>query len=219
MGQAAAQYPAYESDVLDYLVPWAAPANQLRFIPPTVNPGNTNTSWMTVLAALAHEAGHIRWYEANVRSGWGLSYDFKRLNDCNFFIGWQYTTNKNLQPKGRWRYFGDTADQHDENANDHANPPKLAQFKKGVDDQTLDDGLDQLLSGNTFWASFLASNAPDEDFVETYKLSILTDAGLTSLPLTIPTSTGSDTVDIPAAYLSGSNTNLINKVQCIKRWL
>jgi hypothetical protein len=62
MGQAAGQYTDYESDILASLVPWAAAGNRLRFSPPTSNPGNTNATWMTVLAALAHEAGHVRWW-------------------------------------------------------------------------------------------------------------------------------------------------------------
>jgi hypothetical protein len=217
-GQAAGPYPSYESDLLDKLVPWSLSTDQLKFSAPT-NPNNANTSWMTILAALAHEAGHVRWYEATVRSGFGQPYDFRRLTDCNFFVGWQYnapTNAKKLEPKGRWRTFGSTAN---ESTNNHATAPDWTQFLPGAnDDPTLDNLLAQLLSGNSPWASFLASETPDEDFVETFKFAVLVDAGLNSLPIAIPTSSGKVNVDIPANYLAGNNTYLANKVQCIRRW-
>ena len=220
MGQSAIKYPAYESYILDKLVPWTDSGDYLKYGSPS-DPNNANTYWMTILAALAHEVGHVRWYEATVRAGWGQPYDFKRLTDCKFFSGWQYnTTNpsaiKKLQPKGRWRTFGGTTN---ESTNSHVLPPDWTQFQPGVnDDATLNDLLAQLLAGNQPWASFFASEAPDEDFVETFKFVALIDAGLTSLPLTIPTSKGQQNIDIPATYLAGNNTYLTNKVQCIRRW-
>jgi hypothetical protein len=221
MGQSAELYPAYESDILDALVPWRT--TPLRFSAPTYNPNNANTSWMTVLAALAHEAGHIRWYQANHRSGFGFGYDFKRLTDCNFFAGWQTPTDIHgaLEPPA-WRMFNSKTA-----TNDHANAPKLSAFSSGTSDQDLNNALNQLfLPPSQPWASFFGSMSPDEDFVETYKFSVLIGAGLTSLPITIPVTTSTSTVptnvtqDIPYAYTqNASMPNLKKKVRCIKRWM
>jgi hypothetical protein len=221
MGNPAAQYPAYESDILNLLMSWTDPSDNLAFISPTNTPNNANTSWMTVLAALTHEVGHVRWYEANVRSGYGAGYDFTRLNNCNFFVGWQVQTDTNgaLEPPKRWRTFGNT----NANLNDHLPQygPSLKQFQPGINiDSTRADDLAQLLSSsNEPWVSLFGANAPDEDFVETFKFAVLIDAGLTSLPITIPTSNGLVLIDIPKSYLAGTNTNITNKVACIRRWL
>lgn len=226
MGQAAETYPAYETEVLNGLMKWNLPGSALRFSAPT-NPNEANTSWMTVLAVLAHEAGHVRWYEAGARSGWGFPYDFKRLNDCNFFdSGWQSTSRKTLISKNRWRKFGETAATNEDTPNDHPAPePGLAQFLRGVSDQTRLDNLALLLNGDQPWASFQGSRAPDEDFVETFKFAILTNAGttgLTTLPLAIPTSNGTVKVDIPAFFAAndgpGHRTVLGKKIRCLKRW-
>src|SRR5260221_14153770 len=143
-------------------------------------PGSpTSTPWMTVLAMLAHEVGHVRWFEANARSGYGTDFDFKRLNDCLFFLGWQNQTAKSLAPRGRWRSFGDTRNV---NVNDHQNFPTLDDFANATNNQDRNSLLNSLLSNTQPWVSYFGANAPDEDFVETYKFSVLIDAGLASLP-------------------------------------
>ena len=65
---------------------------------------------------------------------------------------------------------------------------------------------------NAPWASFFGAISPDEDFVETYKFYVMTQAGLTSLPLQI---TNQPTRDIPKDYLGNLKPKLAGKVPCI----
>src|SRR5947207_7000480 len=129
VAQPAEAYANYETDVLTSLMPFSA--SQPTFSALAGNPANT--SWMTVLAAIAHEVGHVRWFEANARSGFKLPYDFKRLTDCAFFLGWLNQTDKSLSPPNRWRGFGNPAN---ENSNYHANPPTFANdYRNATTDQ------------------------------------------------------------------------------------
>src|SRR4029077_19434132 len=83
-GQHAGRYASYEADVLNALMKWQSISSNVTA--PAGVPGSPpERSWMTVMAALAHEVGHVRWYEMNVRKGHGQQYDFKRLNNCTFF--------------------------------------------------------------------------------------------------------------------------------------
>jgi hypothetical protein len=215
-------YAIYESDILNSLVQWNSRSSDLTFSPPAGSPA-TN-SWMTVLAALAHEVGHVRWYEINAPYGYGGAYDFTTLTGCNFFAGWNETTDHDpkvggagyLEPPSRWRTFGSIANVE---PNDHKNPPLLTDFfppapRRQPSDRQKAELLARLLANNQPWPTFFGADVPDEDFVETYKFTVLYDAGLTSLPLTIPAASAS--VDIPAAYASGNKPSLAAKVACIE---
>jgi hypothetical protein len=209
----APPYYTYESDLLHQLVPWSNSGAWLNYS--SAAPAPANSSWMTVLAALAHEMGHVRWYESTVRTGFGAPSDFKRLSDCSFFLGWQKTSKNALEAAGRWRHFNERINP---NTNDHKILPLLGAFQSGVGDQALDDALAALLDKSRPWSSYFGANAPDEDFVETYKFAALIDANLTSLPLAIPASTGAVTRDVPADFLAKNKPDLQKKIRCIKRW-
>jgi hypothetical protein len=121
-----------------------------------------------------------------------------------------------LAPKYRWRTFGD---REDEISNDHVVAPKIGDFN---DPTNRAKNLDLLLSKDQPWATYLAANAPDEDFVETYKLSILSKQkpGLDSLKITIPNGTGTSTTQDVYADLStsGLKDNLKAKVKCVRKF-
>jgi hypothetical protein len=167
-----------------------------------------NASGMTVLAVLAHELGHVRWYDW-VEPVPGLdhpsNYDLNLLMKCvpdGFFQGsWQavaaYQNEAFAAP--RWLAFGDTANPALVN---HANGPPISDFvtpgqqapegsqpkadmyppRRGGNQQivALAASLNDLYGDNRPWASLLGSLSPTEDLVETYVLSVLTQ---TSTPL------------------------------------
>src|SRR6185503_14535365 len=62
---------------------------------------------MTVLAALAHEFGHVFWYDT-FRPVPGGAYDFSTFCGGTFYVNsWQA-----VNPPPIWREFGQTQDQH-----------------------------------------------------------------------------------------------------------
>jgi hypothetical protein len=187
----------------------------------SVSSANPNTSWMTVLAALAHEAGHVTWAETVIPTV-GNAYNFDPLISCaagDFFIGWDYGNNPNkLRPKNRWRPF-----KNQENGagsiTQHKNPPSLADLA-GL--ATVNSAIYQLYQSNQPWASLFAAHTPDEDFVESYAMAVLTgynnssqtfDGPLTSLPINIPQI--SVAPDVAKDLVGGNKAALLNKLKCI----
>ena len=210
-GQNALKYTDFEAAVVNHLVGWSSTASNVSF-----NIGYpANTSWMTVLAVLAHELGHVRWAEVNIRAGFGQAYDFKRLNACSFFAGWQLNDDKDLEPKNRWRFFA--AKENEKTGNDHANSPKFnPDYNNATTDAARGQLLNALLAASQPWASYLAANAPDEDYVEAYELDVLADAGLTTMPMTIPSAPGT-MPDVPSDLASGNKTMLSAKINCLRK--
>jgi hypothetical protein len=174
-----------------------------------------NVSGMTVLAVLSHELGHVRWYdwvEPVPGTDHKYNYDFSLLMNCvpgGFFSGsWNPVGDPNeafIAPI--WLPFGKPASaEHVE----HATGPAIDEFthpgqRKGDGSRhdadtyrprrggnqpaaALADSLNDLYSDNRPWASLLGSLSPTEDLVETYVLSVLTQASppLRSLRLSIP---------------------------------
>jgi hypothetical protein len=58
---------------------------------------------------------------------------------------------------------------------------------------------------------------PDEDFVETYRLWVLKEAGLQSFPVTIPHGNGNNPAsgNIIADLLAGNKMELGRKIDCV----
>jgi hypothetical protein len=230
--QPAVQYTAYETAGLQYLVQqrlgaYSVPAN-LPYYGAASAGSALSQSWMTVLAALSHELGHVRWYAVNYRSGYGQPNDFFKLNHCHvgaaspnpgFFAGWVSQKPKFLVHSTRWRYLGEPTT---DNQNDHAQSPTNNDYKNATTDSLKEQIVNSLYSTNQPWASFLAANVPEEDFVETYKLFMLTKAGLTSMPLYIPLGNGSSTTqqNLPGSLYNNGNPTLMpilaDKMSCLK---
>jgi hypothetical protein len=227
-------YPMYEQDVLISLIqqPWLNWAVTPTFAPTNSStPGNINSSWMTVLAVLAHEVGHIRWYELNASAGYGFGQNFYRLNNCirgtfNFFGGWHYPTDASggyLEAPNRWRGFGVSS----QNLNDHRQSPTFnnandpGSYANATAPSLQAAVLNNLYSPGQPWASFFAANAPDEDFVETYKFSVLYDTQVfDSLQMSVSNGAGTTYAqDIPHDYANGLKSILTNKVKCLKRYM
>ena len=188
---------------------------------------------MTVLAALAHEAGHVRWAELNVPKGAGTDFDFTQLHSCqangvatkDFFINW--TTDYAMVAPNKWRPFGSTANQA-VSPPDHRFQPTLQQLQNVSSSVNpspsvlLNYYIYILYQANEPWPSIFGAQSPEEDFVETYTLRHLMAAGLTNLPLTIPGYTGTafptQWADVPRDVLSGAKPEMSRKVDCVKNY-
>jgi hypothetical protein len=154
---------------------------------------------IAVLAILAHEMGHIVWWERDVGAG-----DFPT-------ISW---TGKAVQHG--FHNFG-----VEDPENPAQRPPVKADVQYdlrylGANKASAD--LHRIYSSGE-WASLFATVADDEDFVETYKLVVLTDpAGgpgrqaLTALKVAIA---GADTVDV-LANLNNPRTKLAQKAKFVR---
>jgi hypothetical protein len=153
---------AYETSIVYNLLGW----DKMKYraaIPSYVG--------QAILAALAHEYGHVLFYEEYSPDP---TRNFSYSNFCsgNFNTSWQ---NPDTPPP--FRGFGDPeVKQKDDNTTDNVKLHKLGfallqgNFVKAA---TM---LDKIYSSKGRWASALAAFSPDEDFVETFKLYILMHA-------------------------------------------
>jgi len=172
-----------------------------------------NTFATTVLAALAHEVGHVRWYDI-IDPGRNGGHNFNAFCGGNFFSSWL-----GVHAPPEWRVLL--------NLNERRNHPPPDHHRNGGHVTQVDaelatplvagDLLDQLYAPSAPWASFFGAISPDEDFVETYKFKVLISASppLTSLPMTIQGTGGIYRENVPVAYLSNQKPDLATKVGCI----
>jgi len=211
---------AYEGVVLSYFArnagnsSWGTSGTPF----PTISSANPDTSWAAVLAALAHELGHVKFaFTIHPNNTHGKNYDFGALQPCStgtssipdFFSGWSYGNNpKKLVPKDTWRLFSDKKSDDNGKIVDHSMAPSLKDFTNSSNDPN--QLLYTMYTGSTQpWASFWGAWSPDEDFVETYVLYALS-ANVKNLYINI---NGNPSYDI----ISGVSTKpaLLNKVQCV----
>jgi hypothetical protein len=203
----------YETQRLRYLFHWPA-AYVAPLYPPAFSNVMPDTGTMSVLAALAHEFGHVYWWDVFVpNAGGNITLTFNSF----YTKSWQ---NPPEIPYERWLNFGDVSNNY--HLVDDINLTSLLHgILSGREYYTaVADILHGIYSGqwngnnadNGRWASALASFSTDEDFVETFQLGVLMQANrpLTHLPLTIYRQNKSPLVDdVPA--------NLRNKpVLCAK---
>jgi hypothetical protein len=182
------------------------------------NPG-ADTFAMTLLAALAHEMGHVRWYDIIDPGRTGVQ-NFGALCGGSFFDAWAGGAAR-VHPSPPWRELLTMGARQAHPIPDaHQSPPQIPQIDAQVQaGHTLQAGdlLDWIYKPSAPWASFFAAISPDEDFVETYKFKVLTSAAppLTSLPIQFPGTLGVYNEDIPAAYSQNLKPQLASKVNCI----
>ena len=146
---------------------------------PAYSKANPNNSApISVLAALAHELGHVLWYESFVPVRGG---PFSRLNFCQGFYSRNSWNNIDIPPK-RWIEFGQQINTETHNPDyvtklkRDLNPPPTPYDRRILPDfpQTGED-LHALLQDKSL-PGVLAAFNPDEDFVETYVLYVLLNA-------------------------------------------
>ena len=188
----APQLSQFETARLQNLLNWTS-SN-----PPVADLANPDTSAMTTLAVLAHEIGHIFWYDAFVVKGNGDANPGGPTPDFSQFCGGEFYT-PGVTPGGvgagswlappsisstRWVSFGDPRNYH---KTDDVDITKLvaALNKKKRNYPEAGDLLHAIYSGqqldgtnaqNGRWASALAAFSTDEDFVETFQLFVLMHA-------------------------------------------
>jgi hypothetical protein len=176
------------------------------------NPG-ADTFAMTVLAALAHEYGHVRWYDV-IDPGRVGAHSITAFCGSQFFSGWATVSQ---QPN--WRELQTFNHRQTHRGPDrHRTGGHVADVDAALGNPLVaGDMLDRLYQPSAPWPDFFAAISPDEDFVETYKFKVLTTAAtpLTSLPITIPGTRGIYREDLAADYLNGRKPELARKVGCI----
>jgi hypothetical protein len=150
-----------------------------------VDPSTVNTSGMSVLAALAHEAGHVYWFDVFVGTPNGPA---DTTTPTSFCSGQQFYSSRDWPypidaPPGRWIDFGEM--RNVDNTSDLLKLPGL--LHRGHDDEWPDHIRD--IYQNDRRAGILAAFSPDEDFVKTLEAYIVvrnTISTMNSLIVTIP---------------------------------
>ena len=184
------------------------------------NPGPNNaadTPAMAVLAALAHEFGHVLFYDTFV-SPRGSAPTYTNPNFCGgtfFTDSWQILPATPIP----WRAYGIPAGSH--KSDDMQTSDLLAVLPpSGGSDYRAGRKLDQIysLTGTNSprgrWASLFATFSPDEDFVETFKLFVMKNAAqpLASMPALYLVDGTFVTQDIPATC--SQRPVLVKKLGC-----
>ncbi|HEY1260007.1 MAG TPA: hypothetical protein VGF34_12245 [Stellaceae bacterium] len=210
-GGHAPDLDAFETNLISQLLFWPSGAGVPQ---PTYlsNPSIANHPELTVMAALAHELGHVRWYDAFVQVPGG-SQNLRRLCNGAFFSSWQ----GNVPAPPHWSDFGLRAHRHKRGL------VQIQEIDQAIVSNNLPTAgvlLDRGANGelgifapSAPWASFFASVSPQEDFVESYKLHMLTQAQPNlSLPIQIPYAS---TEDVPTALHNGLKPELKDKIACV----
>jgi hypothetical protein len=180
------------------------------FGPTTDGGGNNidNTS-LTILAALAHEYGHIYWHDAN-KDAHG-DYDYHFCNDNFLRQSW----SDNRPPGDPWIPLGALIGEHRE-----------AGFSDNVSVQRINAALGnpqqlepilRLLyyPEGTRWATALAAFSPVEDFVETFQNVVLTTSAYNPASQPLYNSGGALIGDTFAG--KDNSSNFLAKKNCFPR--
>jgi hypothetical protein len=207
-GGTAPGFSAYENGVVHRLLKGWTGLN---------HPGNpSDTTAVTVLAALAHEYGHILFYDTFVNPR-GSAPKYGAFCGGNFYgDSWQSLPNE----PNIWRSYGDIVGTHKTDDVQVQEILNAVPQHGGPDSHGAGALLRRLygLNGTNApigrWASFFASFSPDEDFVETFKLFVLknSSAPLRSFKINIPIANVIITEDIPGTC--NQRSVLVKKLGC-----
>jgi hypothetical protein len=176
---------------------------------------------MTILAALAHEVGHVRWYQVMNPTSSRNGYDPNSFCAASFF-GYSWVTPVKTPPQ--WRPFAQrgSSDLH------LGSDPQISTIDAYVRAGNMAAAaplLYQLYENGDPWSGYFGAISPDEDFVGTYEFYILTNAQddpssgrghLTSLPLNFSDGRTPYSPDIPKDYFyRDGKPKLHDKIACI----
>ena len=171
---------------------------------------------MTLLAVLAHEAGHVLWYDAFVSPPGG---PFSASNFCsgNFYQPGSWSSinipHVNDRP-GRWIDFAESF------SSETHNPDHLRMIKNDLSQSNFPGAGNRLLAvfQDPGLAGALAAFSPDEDFVEAYEWYVLTNASSPLTGLTIQIS-GHQGYDIPPGLSGPGKGPLRAKMDCLRKYI
>jgi hypothetical protein len=133
---------------------------------------------LTVLAALSHELGHVLWWQifvAQTRTGF---MDTKAFCNGSFYPSGSWQGIPVDLPSHHWLGFGEIRLQPE-----NSDVLQLARFLRTENYSQGFEVLHRIYSKGQ-WASALAAFSPDEDFVETFELFVLMNAGLRKAAIT-----------------------------------
>ena len=210
-GSPAMSYSAYENARLSGLLAWPS-AGGPTYTPPTGS--QSDGSGMTVLSALAHEYGHVLWYDVLKVNG---NYNFNNLCGSDFFTRFWFTKH----PPKPWRDFQNRSRRKVDGVVDkHRYPPQIKDIDDAIERNDLLTAISeiaQLYATQAPWASFLGAVSVDEDFVETFTLDTLDQAAVQGgFVLTLPLKLSNTSApDIPNDYFNGYKGDLQHKADCI----
>jgi len=133
--------------------------------PPQFVQAVPDTPGTTVLAALAHEFGHVFWYDKFVPNPGGGVTEYACKNGGTFYPPNSWSRRP---PPDRWINFGQVRDR----------TPVVKPLKDFLDSSRFAQAGDALhaIYSDKRWESALAAFSPDEDFVETQEFLVLTNA-------------------------------------------
>jgi hypothetical protein len=138
-----------------------------------------DTPALSVLAALAHEFGHLLWWDTFVQPP-GSDYVTGTATFCNsrFYPSGAWLGNSVDLPPYHWIGFGQIRLQPKDS--------DVLQLQRFLHSGRYREAFDRLhrIYSNGRWATALAAFSPDEDFVETFELFVLINAGLRQASVT-----------------------------------
>ena len=166
-----------------------------------------NDNALTVLATLAHETGHVLWWDTFVVPGKPTTHNTTTFCKALYPQGnWQNSVVD--IPTNRWIAFGQTRNIL------HADISTVQFYYDELNLPQAGAALHNKIYSSKNWASGLAAFSPDEDFVESFELYVLVSAKtpLTSSQIQINGAGGPYLDDIPASLTKSSI--LGQKLQC-----
>jgi hypothetical protein len=224
----APPFSAFETHTLEKVLyftamPWpSSKATAPRFLTAMSNGTSVDLPSTTVLAALAHEYGHVLWADlVKIHGGINYSYDPKKYcaNKTDGFFAGSWATV--IQPTFYQTFAQATPDQN-------LNRPNIPDLMTAINNasasignssfpakiliaaQKLDQFYDKEYDDNNnpnyragVWASLFGALSPEEDFVESFKFYILvmgSSVKITNMPLYIYTDLSNSPVYTPDIY-------------------
>jgi hypothetical protein len=207
--------PEYLDDVDARLIRWpGGVAHDHHPAEPAYGPA------MTILGVLAHEYGHVLFYDTFVDPpGSAPKYD-----DPKGFCGGTFFRNSWRHPLPNspipWRVVDQVEGEHG------AGDIRILDIMRAAPGLPKGDLVHKFYAlagtpgGQGRWASLWAGFSPDHDFVETFRLFVMMNSSrypLRSLGATVPTSAGTKAHDIPATCRS--RPILMSKLACFQQAL
>jgi hypothetical protein len=132
---------------------------------------------LSVLAALAHEFGHLLWWDVFVEPGSERISNTATFCNGRFYPSGAWQGSPVNLPPYHWISFGQIRLQPKD-----SDVLQLQRFLLSGRYREAFDRLHRIYS-NRRWASALAAFSPDEDFVETFELLVLIKAGLSQVSI------------------------------------